>query len=250
MNKTEPDNLVYEDSYCAFVDILGFSELIKNTSSPKAIIDALNKVKDIAEHTQPQHAPRPAPSVVSHDDIELKVSVSYFSDSIVLSVLGNEPWALTQILNWAFYLTAELLTSHNLLVRGGIAKGKLYHKDNIVFGPALIRAHQLEMSANYPRIILDKEIVEKAIWPNSMTEEEIHKANAICTPFDTDGWRYVDYFLSPEITENISPFHQYLCNLIDSNKNSSDPRIISKYGWLKSKIDAAALQIVAKGKVS
>jgi hypothetical protein len=238
MNNIETDSLFYEDCYCAFIDILGFSELVKNTSSPKAIVDALNKVKSLAGLKHPQHAPRPAPSAINPSEGELRIGVSYFSDSVVLSASGNEPWALTQILNWSFYLTAELLTSHNLLVRGGIAKGKLYHKDNIVFGPALFRAHQLETNANYPRIILDKGLIEEAIWPDSMTKEEIKKANAICTPIDTDGWRYVDYFLS-EIAENNSSYHQVLLNAVNSNQNSLDPRVISKYGWLKNKIDAA-----------
>jgi hypothetical protein len=154
-----------------------------------------------------------------------------------LSVPENEPWALTLILSWALYLTTELLTSHNLLVRGGIAKGKLYHRDNIVFGPALVRAHLLEVNANYPRIILDKGIIEDATWPNSMTENEIQEANTICTPIDTDGWRFVDYFFGGHLKNN-SQYHQALCNVIESNKNSADPRVISKYGWLKNKIDA------------
>lgn len=238
MNKIEPDNLVYENSYCAFIDILGFSEFIKNTPTPQAIIDALNKVKSVAGYEHPMHAPRPALAIKSISGSELKMNVSYFSDSIALSVPENEPWALTLILSWGLYITTELLTNHNLLVRGGIAKGRLYHKDNIVFGPALVRAHQLEVNANYPRIILDKGIIEDATWPNSMTENEIHETNAICTPIDTDGWRYVDYFFF-ELAENTNLYHQALYSVVDNNKNSSDPRVISKYGWLKNKIDAA-----------
>jgi hypothetical protein len=70
-----------------------------------------------------------------------------------------------------------------------------------------------------------------------MTENEIQEANIICTPIDTDGWMFVDYFFL-ELLENNSPYHQALRNVIESNKNSSDPRVISKYGWLKNKIDA------------
>jgi hypothetical protein len=44
MNKIEPENLVYINSYCAFIDVLGFSEFISNTTTPKAIFDVLNKI--------------------------------------------------------------------------------------------------------------------------------------------------------------------------------------------------------------
>lgn len=38
------------------------------------------------------------------------------------------------------------------LTRGGITIGPVHHRDNIIFGPALIEAVALEKEAHYPRI--------------------------------------------------------------------------------------------------
>lgn len=36
------------------------------------------------------------------------------------------------------------MISKGILMRGGVTTGKLYHNDNIVYGSAMIAAHQLE----------------------------------------------------------------------------------------------------------
>jgi hypothetical protein len=46
---------------------------------------------------------------------------------------------------------------HQILIRGGIAKGKLFHVEGgPLFGPAMNRAYFLESKkAKYPRVIID-----------------------------------------------------------------------------------------------
>lgn len=43
-------------------------------------------------------------------------------------------------------------------IRGGVTVGDLYHDDEVIFGPALNRAYELEVSGGPPRIILDMDI--------------------------------------------------------------------------------------------
>ena len=51
------------------------------------------------------------------------------------------------------------------LTRGAVVKGKIYHLDNIVFGPALVRAVALERAAQQPRILFDRDsIIEMPTW--------------------------------------------------------------------------------------
>ena len=39
--------------------------------------------------------------------------------------------------------------------------GKLYHEDNICFGPEMIKDYNLEQEAIYPRIIVDDMLLKK-----------------------------------------------------------------------------------------
>ena len=55
-------------------------------------------------------------------------------------------------------LSVRLLTE-GLLIRGAVAKGPLYHKQSVMFGPALLDAYGLETNvAMYPRIVLSREV--------------------------------------------------------------------------------------------
>ncbi len=48
------------------------------------------------------------------------------------------------------------------LTRGAIVVGELYHRDNVILGPALLEAHKIESKeAFYPRIIVSQEVLEE-----------------------------------------------------------------------------------------
>ena len=86
--------------------------------------------------------------------------MSTFSDNIVISTAvkdGNIPYFLRAI------AIMQLMTSSlGFLLRGGIAIGDIYHDDEVVFGPALVRAYELKSQiAVYPRIVLDKEVLDQ-----------------------------------------------------------------------------------------
>jgi hypothetical protein len=58
---------------------------------------------------------------------------------------------------------AMTLLNYSTLLRGAIVKGALYHDDGVVFGPALVRAYELESQvALYPRIVITREVVLEA----------------------------------------------------------------------------------------
>ena len=51
-----------------------------------------------------------------------------------------------------------------IFLRGGLTFGKVFHKGNICFGPALINSVMLESKyAKYPCVAVDKSIVEKIL---------------------------------------------------------------------------------------
>ena len=45
--------------------------------------------------------------------------------------------------------------------RGGVAIGDIYHDDEAVFGPGLVRAYDIESNvAKFPRIVVDHEVLD------------------------------------------------------------------------------------------
>lgn len=82
--------------------------------------------------------------------------ISSFTDNVVLGWLiktGNALELLLTLKEAAAYQYA--LTRHGFFVRGGLTCGRHYMDNDMVFGPALIEAVELERaSAIYPRIVL------------------------------------------------------------------------------------------------
>jgi len=138
---------IYENRAVAFIDILGFRSLIRQRKE-RDILDVLS--------TPP-----------SFDDMfrtmsssELDFQVTRFSDSIVCSMRiphRKNLGAGLFVAAYAGHLALEMLAK-GILVRGAITAGQLYHREDIVFGPAMVDAYELESKhAHYPRIIvLDK----------------------------------------------------------------------------------------------
>ena len=78
-----------------------------------------------------------------------------FSHCIALSE-AVDPKALQYLLFRVSQLALDLLAS-GFLLRGAIAKGLLHHSERVIFGPALLYAHDSERNvAKYPRIVVDR----------------------------------------------------------------------------------------------
>lgn len=144
---------LYQERAVAFVDILGFGNLVKradqNSSLRTAIVDALRRIRSVA------------PPQDSNTDLR----VQNFSDSLIMSATGdaNGFWHLALTLD----LLAFKLLDLGLLVRGGVTFGGIHHDDEIVFGVGVNEAYRLEsLVAKYPRIIFSREAISRA---NSFT---------------------------------------------------------------------------------
>lgn len=135
----------YTNGYVAFIDILGFSNLVSNEQSA-------DKVKDLFEFIKKfQYLFNSSP--------ELNANVAFFSDSIILST-NNQVKDNLGMLFFAIWIAESYLYKHtHLFFRGGIIKGLYYHKDSTAFGPAVVNSYRLENQAVYSRILIEDEIV-------------------------------------------------------------------------------------------
>ena len=142
------DPIEYIERAVAFIDILGFKERIFSMQDDQV---ELKKVYDLLQEMK--RAKRKASQFLDN-----KIEVSVFSDSIVLSAERQNAFELVWRSGW---LQSQLLYL-GFLCRGGIALGKVVHKDDILFGEGMIKAYHLESKvAVYPRIIIEDQIIEE-----------------------------------------------------------------------------------------
>lgn len=131
----------YEERYCAFVDILGFSNIIA---------DAKLSAQELRSILQLIHDP---PKSDRQSFAWCGYRAQSISDAVCVSTYATALglWHLCESIE----RLAMRLLSDGFFVRGAIAKGSLYHDEKMVFGRALIDAYTLEQKvARYPRIVL------------------------------------------------------------------------------------------------
>lgn len=137
-----------EQRYTAFVDILGFSEIIRELGSEdpreEEIVKAINSI---------------APYRENNYFAGTGFQIQNFSDSVVLSIPASKE-NLRKILAALTNLQENFLRL-GLFLRGGMTKGLLHHDNTTAFGRALLDAISLEENiACYPRIVIGRPVFE------------------------------------------------------------------------------------------
>ncbi|MDO5858934.1 hypothetical protein Q2490_16785 [Myroides odoratimimus] len=226
----------YEDRYTLFIDILGFKNIIG-----KSVSDGNDNLKNIIHIQDIYNAIYNILDSKDYYDKLIDKKVTVFSDCIVISFPKITDFDLLV----QFFLVQSIILKMlelGILLRGAFTYGKLIHTDKYVFGPALVRAYNLENEkAIYPRIIIDGIIFE--------IEPENNEVNTKIKKQDEDGLYYVDYFtflddlLSCElnnINQNIKNIYSLRVfvesKLIEFNKNE---KVKPKYEWMAKKINEA-----------
>ena len=141
---------MYDERYVAFVDILGFANIVRKTEydiSDKRY-DALVKIlTEIGSYNEP--------TINESDDFQFQS----FSDSVIMSTASTTT-GLLHLLHSISHLSIRLLST-GLLMRGAIAKGKLHHDQFVMFGPAFLVAYNTKSHiAKYPRVVLSREVYQ------------------------------------------------------------------------------------------
>lgn len=142
----------YEECYVAVLDLLGFKDKIITSSCEEiaSIYDKMHEKYYIRKDDLPLI-----------DDGELHKMI--LSDTIVFYIKTTVKNALAALIATCSFFQIELLSVNSpTLLRGAIVKGNIYREGSIVFGQGIVDAYLLEENvAKYPRIILQKKIVEE-----------------------------------------------------------------------------------------
>lgn len=146
------------DTYIvAYIDLLGMTNRIKGTDR----LHIMNKLYNLYTF-----------SMKLTKDIQIKenqdIRFKTFSDNIIIAKslsteMEQRKRDIRSLLMCAEHFQ-ELTVSDSVgwLLRGGISIGQLFIDDVMVWGDALLKAYYLEDKiANYPRVIIDKNVVNE-----------------------------------------------------------------------------------------
>jgi hypothetical protein len=193
--------MVYQDRLLLYADILGWSAAITHGEDGSKLLSAVGDIHENARNYNERAREEmiAADGKVIQTDLgpmlfkiirtALEVQFGAFSDHFVFSL----PAAFgSRVFGIASNLIIRLLRA-GFLTRGAVVLGKLHHCDNVIFGPALLKAVAIEeREAFYPRILVSADVVDHC---SKLTHDARHKTmiadqtgrlviNPFAMPFD------------------------------------------------------------------
>lgn len=235
----------YERRVVCFIDILGFSNIIKSTTNATngngellKVCNALNRINDFRQIIE---------KINNKKNIE-RIQTTQFSDSIVISF----PWqeednSIIVAFTIIKYMQVILIKEYNILLRGGIVIGDVIHNDKLLVGPAMIDAYMLESKCAFsPRIIIDPKVAFKYNKILKKCKKEKTWEDTTVIHKDSDDTSYIDYFNFSDTEDIIATAEQLeyfkqLCRLVATFVENKDMSIRVKYLWMRNKIKSSNL---------
>lgn len=196
----------------AVIDILGAKKLIMSMNQNSSLQD-MHFVYDFLLLLQN-----------NKKDFNIKI----YSDNVVIAQLIQEEQdeiLLSTSIHNLFKCVAEYqwhLLNLGYLSRGGVALGDFYIDETIVWGKALVQAHEMEEKrAVFPRVLIHEDIINLYSRISDETSMVIK---------DTDGFYFIDY-LTYNLDCELSKF-PYILDMIKKQANTiQDAHIKEKYEW-------------------
>ena len=227
----------YKTAIVTYLDILGFKELIDHRKAS----DISRIIRVVKEAVQPARFKTQLQQIPDDQYVN-------FSDLSVIATplqAAHTPAAdqLFSLLMHLVYAQSSLIVDEGILIRGAITIGEVVKSWGQLFGPAVVRAYELERGqAKYPRIIVDDKIFKDLdglphAWRNDKHTDKRALRKLTCRD-SKDRKRFVDYLcaVKGELDDPIA-HADYLDqhrSLINNRlkKYARDPSIHQKYEWL------------------
>lgn len=222
----------FEERLVAYIDILGFKDKVeKAVSSPddaSKLHKALSRILSVKED-----------NYASDSFMEMKsmgVEVNTFSDCAVISYPASNPDNLFFLIMDLIHLQLDL-ACQDVLLRGGLTVGPLYHDENIVYGTAMNNAYLMESrKAVVPRILVDKKAIEEYRNHFKNDNYSLQDMDSLLRK-DADGEYCIDMLhQDQELTDYGTEYYEWLKRLravICQGLSNPDIKVVMKYRWLK-----------------
>jgi len=210
------NELKYEKSYVAFLDVLGFKNLVfsNSTESKEKLNQYFESIEMIIAYLK---------------KMPIKKDIGYItiSDSIILTVpQSNNVSENIEILRQLCIAIGFLqvgLAARDIWIRGAVSSGDTYFnsKNNQIVGPAYINAYLLEESlAIYPRVIIDNKIIKELnfISSNDLIDN-INKKDEGFLDYENCGKTILYDWENSQIEKDIPLFIDYLSFCVHRKKD-------------------------------
>jgi hypothetical protein len=149
----------YREAVISYVDILGFSEMIRASATDR---EHVGKIADLLQAVRDDLGFNPK-LIRNRESISSANFVSEnFSDLTIRSRFIQGSSCFKEAVLEIGYLAGtqfNLAISENVLIRGGVCRGPIVASDGVTFGPGLVKAYRLGSEyAVYPRIVVDRNL--------------------------------------------------------------------------------------------
>jgi hypothetical protein len=132
-----------QDKFVAFVDILGFSNMVAAAEDAGGDVSRLLQLAAVLRGSNPNGfvpATCPYSARLSND---LDFQATQISDCVVISVEVS-PAGIVNLANHLFGISLGLLLNENALCRGSVTRGQIHHEPNQFIGTGYERAYRAE----------------------------------------------------------------------------------------------------------
>lgn len=248
--KLETQIVLKHKAHVAFLDVLGFSKLVSGAHWQEDVLRYLKVVGQAVDEATRKNNPD------EHQTSVLKSII--VSDSIILwtvPVQTNGEYRVTervyslQYLLKAIALIQYRCACHDIWIRGGVSFGDIIYTDSNIAGRGYLKAYQLETVAEFPRVLVDAEMIRdlfghlsarSCIASINESEENVlgtgplydfTNAGTEGTEFKNDYMFFVHYLENARFLENADDFEN-IWKHIQYNLYDTLPKIYRKYKWV------------------
>jgi len=206
-------------SYVAFLDVLGFKEFLKLDEKNNSEIykdKVLGAFQELALQDNSNF------------------SIKTISDSIFIRASNN-----SNLVELLFFIKKVFFSflKHKIFIRGGLSFGQHFESTTLTYSMALANAYALESKdAVYPRIIIDKNIIEmsrdSSIWSTIiqakliLLDGDLYQLNILddsnwldcynlAKEMYNENYRFID--ATAQVRQKHLWFHEYLYNFCPTN---------------------------------
>lgn len=252
-----PTNIAYENRVVAFVDILGFKEVIQRSKNDPELVSRIFYALDVRKDSWAEAYSKEVEFTYGPEFFDDRFHS--FSDCIVMSVSSRiEDVGL---LIYSVFKICRQLLNQGFVSRGGIAMGDLYHHDDsgedkksrrapsMVFGPAFIDAYQFESShADGPRVILQNSVWKTiCAYRREHPDTKLSKFLKVHVPRAEDGPAFIDIFADfgsnefyashRDLDNEIGVLKAHICHALDGATDR--PHVFKKNAQLAREFNKA-----------
>lgn len=244
----------YETRIVAFIDILGFKDIIRKSETDPGAIRSIQSILQYLKAWETNGLNEWNTRFMQVEDDALvegvesfkisdSVACTCFSDSIVVSVLYQRDKlneiASTLISNLS-YIGSKLLMA-GILIRGGMTIGNLIHsEDGTVLGSSLIEAYELETNvAKTSRIVLSNKLINSLNYP-AKSRSKKYPYHQYLMRFDDGcvGFHQLQFYqvmqaeqtIKYKIKYDLDIIRKQIIDMLDTS--FENPDVFMKYKWM------------------